>query len=471
MRFAALLFAVAALAQDWPRFRGPNGSGLLDAANVPTVLARDKAVWRTPVPEGHSSPIWSGDRIWLTGHEGDQLITLCLNRHTGAILWKKSITRGRVEQRNPVNGPASSSPVTDGSNVFSFFPEFGFIAYDADGRERWRMPLGPFQSNNGFGSSPLLWKNSLILVVDQDTGSYLLSIDKDTGKVRWKRDRREVHGAGYTTPVIVNDTLIFQGSFELSAYQAETGEKLWWTSGLPYAPKASPVAGRDSQGRDLVFVNVQTVGEGGGRPELKGDLLAQYDTNKDGKLSREEVKPQRTLYGVFPQFDYNGDSFWDAAEIASMQGSSDITNILMAVRTGGRGDVTGSHVVWRYEKSVPEVPTPLILDGILYLLKEGGVFTAMKADTGEIVKQGRLAGALERYWASPIAAGGHIYCAGMDGHIVVVKPGANWEVAAVYDFGEAMTGTPAPAPGALYVRTKTALYGFKAEASAPASIH
>jgi len=172
---------------QWTRFRGPNGTGVSDAVNLPTEFGPDKAVvWKTPTPPGHSSPVLTPTRMFITAHEGDKtnykLLVLCLDRRTGKVLWQREVPRAQAGRIQNVNGPASPSPVTDGTNVYVFFQEFGLLAFDQKGAEQWRLPMGPFNMFYGFGASPILVDDLIILPVDQDIGSHLVAIDKRTGK-------------------------------------------------------------------------------------------------------------------------------------------------------------------------------------------------------------------------------------------------------------------------------------------------
>lgn len=200
-RWGALLIAVSLHAADWNQFRGPNGSGISASRNIPERLEQRYLLWKTPLPPGHSSPVFTEDRIFVTAVEGTTLLTICLDRVTGNVLWRRSAPRERNESFEPTNSPASPSPVTDGSNVFVFFGDFGLLSYGADGSERWRLPLGPFNNANGHGSSPILADGKLILICDQDTNSYLLAVDPSSGRVVWKTARPE-YTRGYATPAI-----------------------------------------------------------------------------------------------------------------------------------------------------------------------------------------------------------------------------------------------------------------------------
>jgi pimeloyl-ACP methyl ester carboxylesterase len=222
-----MLPLTTAVAEDWLQFRGPNGSGVSTSTGLPTEFGPEKnVVWKTPLPPGHSSPVLTRDRIFLTAYsiksdgvgnkasaatkpgepsvekQDYKLLVICLDRASGKLLWQREIPRSTVGRLQNVNGPASPSPVTDGSNVYVFFQEFGMISYDGAGKERWRLPLGPFNMFYGFGASPILVDDKLILPVDQDDpSSYLIAVDKNTGRVRWKVDRPVVI-SGYSTPII-----------------------------------------------------------------------------------------------------------------------------------------------------------------------------------------------------------------------------------------------------------------------------
>ena len=158
-------------------------------------------VWRTALPLGHSSPVFTADHIFVTAFEGKTLLTICLDHATGKVLWRRAAPREREEVFQQTNGPASPSPVTDGANVYVFFGDFGFLSYGPDGNERWRLPLGPFNNANGHGSSPILADGKLVLICDQDTGSYLLAVDAQNGRVLWKTMRPECT-RGYATPSV-----------------------------------------------------------------------------------------------------------------------------------------------------------------------------------------------------------------------------------------------------------------------------
>jgi outer membrane protein assembly factor BamB len=244
------LFALTHLTEDWSQFRGPNGSGVSESTGLPVEFGPEKnVVWKTTLPPGHSSPVLTHDRIFVTGYkkvakdeqqgaksqrahalqaspiekENYKLLVIALDRTTGKVLWEREVPRTRIGRLQNVNNPASPSPVTDGSNVYAFFQEFGLISYDSAGKERWRHPLGPFNMFYGFGASPILVDDKVILPVDQDSpSSYLIAVDKKSGRLRWKVDRPVVI-SGYSTPTIYQPKqgpkqIVIPESFQLSAY-------------------------------------------------------------------------------------------------------------------------------------------------------------------------------------------------------------------------------------------------------------
>lgn len=467
----AFLFLTAATyapasASDWPRFRGPNGSGVAEVTNLPVEFGPQKnVIWKTPVPSGKSSPILTHRRLFLTAYENNKLLTLCLNSETGEILWRREIVRPRAGRATMYNEPASPTPATDGENVYAFFQDFGLISYSAEGKERWRLPLGPFRNNYGMAASPIVYSGTLILVCDQDIGSFMLAVNKDTGKLRWRSERAEVIGAGYSTPAIYQTSeggahVVVPGSFQMITYRLDTGEKVWWVTGLPRMPISGPVIGRDKDGTEIIYLNVQGADEGDTPLPPFQQLLLSFDQDKDGKLTQQETVKDTVLRASFLQVDMDGDGFLTAKEWGFLLEAVKIENALVAVRPVGRGDLTQTGVVWSYRKALPYIPSPLLYKDVLYLLKEGGIVTALNPATGAVYKQGRLQGALDQYFASPVAADGKVYTVSQNGQVAVIRAGRDWKVLAINDLDDECFATPALADGRLYIRTRNAVYCF-----------
>jgi outer membrane protein assembly factor BamB len=482
MKYWAILsaLAVSTVSGQWPRFRGPNGSGVAESARLPVQVGpKENVAWRTELPAGHSSPVIWQNRIFLTGsdrgtrkdagmnkivEEGAKLYTICLDRITGKILWKQEAPRPRLERYQPTNSPASPSPTTDGKLVYVFFGDYGLLAYDFDGKERWRLPLGPFNNQNGHGSSPILSGNLLILLCDQDTDSYLVAVNKSTGRVEWKVERPEVTRS-YTTPVIVKpargpEELVIPGAYQLTAYDPNTGKKLWWIGGMSWQPKSTPIVDGDT-----VYAHWW---ESGGEAEAPTDTpafaetLAKFDANQDKKIAQAEFAPDPRLQRGFPNNDLNFDGFMDEREWDAYRLRRASRNALLAVRAGGRGDLTNSpNILWRMQKFLPNVPSPLLYRGVMYLIKDGGILTAVDPKTGQVLKQGRLEKALDTYYSSPVGGGGNVYVVSQTGKITVLKAGADWEILSSAEFEEDCFATPAIAGDSLYLRTRAALYCFR----------
>jgi outer membrane protein assembly factor BamB len=476
----SLLCAAAACGgADWPRFRGPNASGVAEARRLPVKFGPKTAVeWKTELPPGHSSPVIAGDRIFLTAAEGGKradagrekvvdsggrLLTICLDRRTGRILWRREAPRPRLERYQPVNSPASPTPVIDAGNVYVFFGDFGLISYTAEGQERWRMALGPFNNVNGHGSSPIVHGQNVILLCDQDTGSYLLAVDKDSGKTAWKVERPEATRS-YTTPAIFTPRsgpaeLIIPGAYQLASYDAATGKKLWWVRGMSWQPKSTPIVDGE-----MIYAHWwEYGGEAETATETPGwtETLAKFDANRDGKLTEGEFAPEPRIQKGFYMIDLDGDGFVDERDWNFYRARRESRNKLIAVKHGGRGDLTETNVVWSMQKFLPNVPTPLLYDGVLYIVKDGGIVSSLNPRTGEILKQGRLSGALETYYSSPVGADGKVYMLSQQGKAVVLKAGGQWEILAVNDLEEECYATPAIADNGIYLRTVSALYCFR----------
>lgn len=466
--------ASASFGEEWSRFRGPNGTGVSTAGSLPVDLDPAHAVWKTPLPAGHSSPVLTRERIFVTGHEGEALQVLGLDRRSGKVLWRRDVPRRQKGRLQNVNGPASPSPVTDGRNVYAFFQDFGLISFTEDGKERWRLPLGPFNIFYGFGASPVLADDALILPVDQDQGAYLIAVDKDSGRVRFKVDRPEVI-SGYSTPTLHRPRdgpaqVLVPESFQLSAYSVLDGKRLWWVRGLACEMKS--VASYDGR---QVYINgwgfpqnqpgqqVETVSFEAG--------LASYDQDKDGQVAKAELegidfrgssdKMGRMLKGAFEAFDLDRDLKLGATEWGVFRAMMSAENGLLAVQLGGQGDQTQTAIRWRYQRPVPQVPSTLLYAGVLFMVNDSGILISFDPATGAVIKQGRLKGAIDKYFASPVGGGGKVYLVSQDGTVSIVEARGEWEVLAVHALGDEVFATPAlTVDGRIFVRTKGALLCF-----------
>jgi outer membrane protein assembly factor BamB len=464
MRFLlSPVLAIAVSGAEWPQFRGPNGSGLCPSCgHLPTEFGPQKNVlWKTELPDGKSSPVLSGDRIFLTASEGDDLITMCLTRTTGKVQWRRSVRAAKREVQHTLNHRAAPTAVTDGKSVYVFFADFGLVAYDFEGTQRWQLPLGPFNSQHGIVASPVYAEGRVILVCDQDTDAFIMAVDADSGKVAWKTPRDVING--YSTPIIHYPAsgpaqIIAPGSYQLTAYSVVDGKPVWFVRGLTCQPKSAPtIAG------DVVYFSGWTPGNDTGQQvELPAfaEVIAAADANHDWKLSQNELPQPWQPTGTWRAVDLDRDGFLNEREWTFFRTRRASRNAVLAVRLGGRGDVTGTHVLWRFEKSLPDVPAPLVYKDVVFLVRSGGIATTLQAQTGKVLKQGRLTGALDDYYASPIGVDGKVYVASEHGKVVVLRAAGDWDILAINEFDSEIYATPAISEGQMYIRTRRALYAI-----------
>ena len=457
---AALTTGAALHAEDWLRFRGPNGSGISAGSVVEKPSFEDNLIWKTDLPAGHSSPVIAGSRIYLTAVEDEKLYTLALDRSTGRILWRQQAPRPRVSQLQENNNAASPTPASDGENVYVFFGDFGLLSYGADGNERWRIPLGPFRTIRGMAASPIVAGDKLFLICDADGGdSFLIAVDTATGREIWRADRSGFRRA-FSTPAVYRPAggpaeLIVPGAFTMTSYSIESGEELWRVGGLCWQPKATPlIAG----GR--VYLNCQGAGTdpNAGRYPDYAQALEAFDANGDSLLSLEEFYSDKA--SRFPDLDLSQDGLMDEEEWNYFRARMATRPGFFAVRLGGRGDISHTHREWVLDRTMGNVPSPLLYDGVIYSVRNGGILASIDAKTGKILKRARLPKALGAYFASPVVADGKLFLVDAEGALTVVRAAADWTVLHSLKLDEGSHATPAIADGRLYVRTFGSLYCF-----------
>lgn len=412
---------------EWPQFRGPGGQGHTEVAGLPLTWSESENVkWKTDIPgAGHSSPVISGDQIWLTTaitreltaeEQQKRLSTLKnsngldvvgelslqavqLNRETGAI--ERSIDLFKVPEPEPkhaLNSYASPTPVISGNRVFFHFGTYGTAAVDrTSGAVIWRNDDLKLDHQNGPGSSPVVWEDRVIMHLDGTDTQSIVALDAATGKVVWQTKRSgqmdptpELQKA-YGTPLIIeiNDRplVISPAANWVYGYDARDGREIW----------------KASYGQ-LGFSTVP-------RPVISGD----------------------TVYVA----------------------TSYMQSRLVAVKFTGEGDVTGSHVNWMSDKQIPQKPSLIALDGRLYFVSDKGIVRSLKAETGEEVWFERLPG---DYSASPLESEGHLYFFNQDGVCTVLEAGDTFKQLAQNRLDGGFMASPAVAGKALFLRTGTSVY-------------
>ena len=449
---------------QWPQFRGPNGSGVDSAVGYPIAFSPSRnVIWKTAVPYGQSSPVLAGGHLYVTANEGDQLLTICLDATTGRELWRRQIRRTQSHKVYRANDPASPTAAADDDGVVVFFADFGLAAYTSEGKDRWTLPLGPFNSFYGMAASPILADDMVVLVCDQRNGSFIVAVDRKTGRLRWKKERG---GApeGWATPMVFRPAggaapalLIVPGSTRLDAYALENGEPRWW---MPIGSSGS--MGTAVASGDTLFVS--TVGSTEPSMPAFDTYLAKYDKDKDRRLSLQEFIVDKEMGEHFGWADADSDNFITTAEWNTIRNLGIGEYGAIAIRPGeAHGKLDPKAVLWRFKKNLPYIPAPLVYQDVLYMVKDGGIITSLDAATGRPLKEGRSPQALGEYFASPVAADSKVFLANVEGKITVLKAGGQWEVLGVNDLGEEIHATPALSGGRIYVRTRSAVYSFGAK--------
>lgn len=442
----------------WPQFRGPNASGVADPGSPPVTFGPEtNLAWKTSVPAGLSSPcIWE-NRIFLSAYEDGALQTLCLSRSTGKLLWQQRIQFEHIEVKHRANHPASPTPATDGTVVCVYFPAIGLVTYDFTGFELWRrvlpVPVNPY----GAAASPAMLDGRLILNCEDDsTNSCLLALNPGTGNELWRVNRRGVSST-YSTPILWQHNeqadLMHASSLQLMAFDPRTGQPRWFIGGLEWMSQVATPVLADG----LLFVMSRSNAD-----DKENDFaatLTSLDANRDGRLATAEL-PE--IYGrwIFT-IDRDGNGFITAAEWEPYYSSMKRSDYgLMAVRPGGEGDLTDTHIAWKQKKGIPQVPSPLYYRGRVYMVNDGGRVSCFEAQTGKVRYQQERLGAEGEYFSSPVAASGRIYFGSNRGTVTVIEAGDELRVLARNELGESMIATPAIVENSLYLRTGSHLWAF-----------
>jgi outer membrane protein assembly factor BamB len=450
-------------APDWPQFRGPGGSGRPAADRVlPTELGTEtNVVWKTALPPGHSSPVVAGDRVYLTGVREKRLVTLALDRHSGKLLWEREAPARKLEKVHRIGSHAQPTPAADRKRVVSFFGSAGLFCYDRAGKLLWRVPMGPFQNDFGAGSSPIIVGDRVLLCQDHDENSFLIALDKRTGKTFWKTGRSEFL-RGFCTPVIWDvagrKQVVVAGTLRVAGYDLATGKEVWTVRGIARTICATPVVGDDGR----LYISGWAAGGDPGAAiavEPFEDAIKERDKNRNGKLERSELSGH-PFFERFTQVDTNGDGSVTRAEYERFRGLfKKGRNAVLAIKPGGKGDVTGSHVAWKNTRQVPFCASPLYYGGLVWTVKDGGLLACLDPQSGKPVKFERLP-AGGSYYSSPVAGDGKLYLLNEHGSLAVIRAGRDWKVLSRSNFGEAVYATPAIADGRIYLRTSGHLYCF-----------
>jgi len=394
--FCALILVPAAFAENWPCWRGPRLDGTSAERNVPTHWSSSSnVVWATPVPGiGHASPIVWENRVFTVTSMAEKQARdlLCFDRNTGRVLWQKTVVNSPLEKKHSLNSHASSTPATDGKLVYVAFldrNEMVVAAYDFEGNRKWQVRPGAFSSMHGFCSSPILYKDLVIVNGDHDGDGYMVALRRDSGGEAWRIDRPNKMRS-YCAPLIREMAgkaqMVLAGSQCVASYNPANGELHWIVDGPTDQFVASPVY---SERTGLVYIT-------GGYPD----------------------------------------------------------HHILAIKPDGAGNVTSSKIVWRTNKGVAYVPSPIIEGNYFLIVSDSGVAHCFEAATGKLQWQERMG----EHHASLVSANGLVYCLNDNGVMHVVKPGPQYNLVAKNDLGERTFASPAISDGQLFIRGDQRLF-------------
>lgn len=472
-------------AGDWPQFRGPNSTGISsDTEPLPVRFSpTDNLRWSAKVGDGVGGAVVAAGRVFVSGMTAEQTVCLfALDAATGKQLWRRDWPTGPLPEIHATNSPASATPAADAERVYFYFSTLGLLAVDAKtGSDAWhyQLPTPFFIFKWGPGMSPVLYRDMVLFCQDDDLNPALYAIDRATGALRWKDERPDM-AVNYSHPVVCTvdgqDEIVVAGTGKLIGYDPETGKRKWFAKVLLRNIKTTPVC-HDG----VVYVSVQS-------SSIANQWLAAVDRdakagNHDNRLDKAEIQAfvgkepvPETFFGkTFDRGDQNKDGFLEGAELdvaflhpdnfagADYRSSGDAAaeQFILAVRGGGQGDVTQTHLLWKHKtKSTDHIVSPLVDDGRMFLIKGGGITTVFDTDRGEPLRGPKRVGNGGDYFASPVCGDGKIYLASANGKVVVLKNSADYEELAVNDLGESIIATPAIADGKLFVRTRTQLMCF-----------
>ena len=463
----AMASAVQAAPPSWPGFRGPNCSGVSADAKPPIKISPTNSVlWKIALPFSPSSPCIWDDQIFVTAFENGELQTRCYQRADGKLAWSRGIKPEKLEMFHSMeSSPVSSTPTTDGERVVTYYGSFGLICYDRKGKELWRHPLPVALSLGGYGTStsPLIAGGLVVVSRDMDDKSSLLAVDLKSGKKVWETPRPDSYGS-FGTPVIWKnegvDEVVVPGSLRLKGYALKTGAEDWMVDGLTAFACTTPVAGDG-----MLFFAAWSDGKADDPWPTWEQFLQKYDKNKDGVVSLDEFDDASRDY--YRGLDVNRDGKIDKSDYDYLLASlAKGENLIVAVKPGGHGNISKTHVAWKATKGLPYVASPLLYDGRIYCLKNGGMISSFDAKTGKAYYMQERLDAEGYYYSSPVAADGRIYTASAPGKLTVVKAGGDKpEILHQAAFGERILASPALAEDKLYLRTQTALYAFGEKAN------
>ncbi len=488
---ASAIFPVFVQAEDWPQFRGPNCTGISTGTKPLPVKfsATENIRWSAKVGGGVGGSVIAAGRVFVSGMTADETVSLfAFDAATGKKLWQRDWATGSLAEVHATNSQASATPAADADRVYFYFSTLGLLTVEAGtGKDVWqrKLPTPFFVFKWGPGMSPVLYRDLVLFCQDDDLNPAFYAFDKATGNLRWKDERLDM-AVNYSHPVVCTvggrDEIVVAGTGILTGYDLESGKRRWSAKVMLRNIKTTPVS-LDG----VIYISVQS-------GAIANQWLASVDRdekagNNDNKLDKAEIQrfvgkqtiPEAFFQKTFDRGDLNKDGFLEGRELdvaflhpdnfagADFRTTGDAAaeQFILAVRGGGQGDVTQTHLLWKHKtKNTDHIVSPFVSDGRMFLVKEGGISTVFDTKLGEPVRGPKRIGSGGGYFASPVFGDGKIYLASENGNVVVLKNTADYEELAVNDVGESIIATPAIADGRLFIRTQTQLLCIAAEAPA-----
>jgi len=479
-------------AGDWPQFRGPNCTGISSTAKALPVKfsATENVRWSADIGDGVGGAAVAAGRVFVSGMTGKETVSLfAFDAATGKKLWQRDWQTGRLAEIQQTNSHASTTPAADAERVYFYFSTLGMLAVNArTGQDVWqqKLPTPFFIFKWGPGMSPVLYGDMVLFCQDDDLFPAMYAFDKSTGKLRWKDDRLDM-AVNYSHPIVCGtngrDEIVVAGTGMLIGYDPASGQRRWYAKTLLRNIKTTPVCADG-----VIYVSLQS---GGMANQWLEGVDQDKAGNKDGKLTKAEIQafvgstpvPQDFFKKTFDRGDLNKDGVLEGRELDiaflhpdnfagadfTAKGEQAADEYILAVRGGGKGDVTNSHVLWKHKtKHTDHIVSPFVSDGRMLLIKGGGISTVYETKTGQPIRAAQRIDNPSDYFASPVAGDGKIYVAGENGIIVVLKNSPDYEVIAKNDVGGSIIATPAIADGSLIVRTRTKVLAIAEQRSASA---
>jgi outer membrane protein assembly factor BamB len=399
-----LILAAPSWAGNWPAWRGPTGDGRCPEKDLPLKWdAKEGVRWRVPLPDrGNSTPVIWGDRIFVTqASAGGKRSVLCFARADGKLLWQRDTVYNEKEPTHPTNPYCSASPATDGERVVASLGSAGLVCHDLDGKELWRKELGKMEHIWGNASSPLLWGDLCVQWIGPGKRQMLLALDKKDGKTVWEHP--EPGGRG--------------------------GDPRPWVGSW-----ATPVVFRVGDHDELLFP--------------VPDRLKAFDPRSGQELwSCAGLRNQSN-----DLLAYASPVFADGLIVQC----AGFTGAELAVKAGGRGDVTDKERVWYHPRNRQQIGSPVIVGEHVFIIDELGMARCLELKSGkEVGKRERIGGTT---WSSPVAAEGRLYIPTREGDVIVLSADPKLEVLAKNGLGEPIYASPAVSDGDLFIRTHQALW-------------